>query len=155
MQSRKLLAFTTALLSTALLPVASFVLSSSAKAHVPPPPKPIACTSVAGTVTGSPGVKTVTSAIQAASGPNVAYCRVSVLYGNSVNENINIVVGLPLNSLDGGTGGVQGAWNGRTQGSAAAVAPAALPSTRLSIPALSARGPMAATRARPTIANRG
>lgn len=116
MQSRNRLAFTTALLSTALLPVASFVLSSSAKAHVPPPPKPIACTSVAGTVTGSPGVKTVTSAIQAASGPNVAYCRVSILYGNSADENINIVVGLPLNSLDGGTGGAQGAWNGRTQG---------------------------------------
>jgi hypothetical protein len=41
---------------------------------------------------------------------------VNVLYGTSPAQNINIRVGLPLNSLDGGTGGVQGAWNGRTQG---------------------------------------
>src|SRR6185503_7607768 len=31
-------------------------------------------------------------------------------------QNINIVVGLPLSRVDGGSGGVQGAWNGRTQG---------------------------------------
>ncbi|MGB6417548.1 MAG: hypothetical protein WBF50_13250, partial [Pseudolabrys sp.] len=77
---------------------------------------PIGCSAVAGTVSGKPGVKSVTSALQPASGSNVAYCKVSILYGNSANENINIVVGLPLNTTDGGTGGVQGAWNGRTQG---------------------------------------
>ena len=77
---------------------------------------PIGCSAVAGTVSGKPGVKSVTSALQPASGSNVAYCKVSILYGNSASENINIVVGLPLNTTDGGTGGVQGAWNGRTQG---------------------------------------
>ena len=39
-----------------------------------------------------------------------------MLYGTNPDQNINVRVGLPLNSLDGGTGGVQGAWNGRTQG---------------------------------------
>src|SRR5262249_31509646 len=77
---------------------------------------PIGCSAVAGTVSGKPGVKSVTSAFQPASASNVAYCKVSIFYGNSASENINIVVGLPLNSTDGGTGGVQGAWNGRTQG---------------------------------------
>jgi hypothetical protein len=65
---------------------------------------------------GNPVVKTVTSAIIPASGPNVSHCRVDLLYGTSADQNINIRVGLPLNSLDGGTGGVEGAWNGRTQG---------------------------------------
>src|SRR5260221_2977604 len=93
----------------ALSSVASAISSSADAAP------PLACAQVASTVTGSPGAKSVTSAIQAASGSNKAYCQVSILYGNSAKENINIVVGLPLNSSDGGTGGVQGAWNGRTQ----------------------------------------
>src|SRR5262245_2582299 len=65
---------------------------------------------------GNPGIKTLSSTVISASGGNKAYCQVSVLYGTSPAQNINIRVGLPLNSLDGGTGGVQGAWNGRTQG---------------------------------------
>src|SRR5215467_11411284 len=64
----------------------------------------------------NPGIKTLSSTVISASGGNKAYCQVSVLYGTSPAQNINIAVGLPLNSLDGGTGGVQGAWNGRTQG---------------------------------------
>src|SRR6185503_21322077 len=62
------------------------------------------------------GVKSATSVITPAAGNNVAYCQVNILYGENDSQNINIRVGLPLNSLDGGTGGVQGAWNGRTQG---------------------------------------
>jgi hypothetical protein len=64
---------------------------------------------------GAPGVKSVNSQVIAASGSNVSYCQVNILYGTSTDQNINIRVGLPLNSMDGGTGGVQGAWNGRTQ----------------------------------------
>jgi Tannase and feruloyl esterase len=110
MQRRTLLALTTALLSTALSSGALIGASSSANAA-------IACTAVKGTLAGKPGIKSVLSDIQAAAGANVAYCKVSILYGNSADQNINIVVGLPLNSLDGGTGGkVQGAWDGRTQG---------------------------------------
>jgi hypothetical protein len=65
---------------------------------------------------GNPNVKAVTSQVIAASGPNVAHCRVDIRYGENDNQNINIRVGLPLNAFDGGSGGVQGAWNGRTQG---------------------------------------
>lgn len=103
----------------ALSSMVSFAVSNSALAHGPGGPHstpPIACTQVASTVAGKPGIKSVTSAIQPASGPAVAYCKVSILYGNSASQNINIAIALPLNSLDGGSGGVQGAWNGRTQG---------------------------------------
>src|SRR5215475_12833322 len=98
MQRRTLLALTTALLSTALSTGALIGTSSSANAA-------IACTAVAGTMNGTPGVKTVTSAIQPPVGTTAGYCKVNILYGTSADQNINIVVGLPLNSLDGGAGG--------------------------------------------------
>src|SRR6516225_8437172 len=44
------------------------------------------------------------------------YCNVTLVYGTNSNQNITIVVGLPLSAADGGTGGVQGNWNGRTEG---------------------------------------
>lgn len=78
--------------------------------------EPVMCTDLAGIIAGDPGVKAVTSAIQPASGSTPDYCQVDILYGTNPEQNINIRVGLPLNSEDGGTGGVQGAWNGRTQG---------------------------------------
>jgi hypothetical protein len=85
-----------------------------------PPPDPVTCSELATNpdngLLGAPGVKSVNSQIIPASGPNVSYCQVNILYGVNENQNINIRVGLPLNGLDGGTGGVQGAWNGRTQG---------------------------------------
>lgn len=88
--------------------------------HHKPPPEPVSCaelvTDPENGLLGAPGVKSVNSQIIAASGPNVAYCQVNILYGANENQNINIRVGLPLSELDGGTGGVQGAWNGRTQG---------------------------------------
>ena len=67
-------------------------------------------------IAGNPAIKSATSAVTAAAGQNVAFCKVSLLYGTNPNQNINIVVGLPLSAADGGSGGVQGAWNGRTQG---------------------------------------
>src|SRR4029453_3158848 len=85
-----------------------------------PPPAPVSCADLAtdpdNGLLGKPTVKSVTSAIVPASGANAAYCQVDLLYGTNPQQNINIRVGLPLNSLDGGTGGNQGAWNGRTQG---------------------------------------
>ncbi|HET7503961.1 MAG TPA: tannase/feruloyl esterase family alpha/beta hydrolase [Kofleriaceae bacterium] len=65
---------------------------------------------------GNSSVKSVHSQIILASGGNASYCQVDILFGNNANQNINIRIGLPLNTRDGGTGGVQGAWNGRTQG---------------------------------------
>jgi hypothetical protein len=85
-----------------------------------PPPAPVQCAELAidpaNGLLGNPVIKSVSSAVISASGTNVAYCQVDLLYGTNPEQNINIRVGLPLNSLDGGTGGVEGAWNGRTQG---------------------------------------
>jgi hypothetical protein len=65
---------------------------------------------------GNPNVKSATSAIVPASGTNASFCSVNLLYGTNPNQNINIFLALPLSAADGGTGRVQGAWNGRTQG---------------------------------------
>jgi len=92
-----------------------------------PPPEPVSCLELAANpdngLLGAPGVKSVISGIATRpinpfppGGPTVTYCEVNLLYGTNPEQNINIRVGLPLNELDGGTGGVQGAWNGRTQG---------------------------------------
>jgi hypothetical protein len=86
----------------------------------PGPVSPVACadlaTNPAHGLAGSPVIKSATSQIIAKSGPNAAYCQVNLLYSSNAQQNINIRVGLPLNSVDGGTGGLFGAWNGRTQG---------------------------------------
>jgi len=84
------------------------------------PPQPMTCaqlaTDPAAGLQGGRFIKSVMSAVVPATGANASFCQVDVLYGTSPEQNINVRVGLPLNSLDGGTGGVQGAWNGRTQG---------------------------------------
>ena len=83
------------------------------------PSLPLMCSQLAGDaggLIGSPGIKSVAATIIAAAGSNKSYCQVDILYGESAEQNINVRVGLPLGSLDGGVGGVQGAWNGRTQG---------------------------------------
>jgi len=90
-------------------------------AHRPPPrpAHPLMCSQLAGDaggLVGAPGIKSVAAAIVPAAGANVSFCQVDVLYGTSAEQNINVRVGLPLGPLDGGTGGVLGAWNGRTQG---------------------------------------
>jgi hypothetical protein len=65
----------------------------------------------------APGIKSVSSAVVPAdSHGNAAYCGVHLLYGTNATENINIVIALPLSAADGGSGRMQGAWNGRTQG---------------------------------------
>jgi len=84
------------------------------------PPPPVSCAELAtdpdNGLLGARGVKSVTSLIVPAIGSNLAQCQVNILYGTSPEQNINIRVGLPLNTVDGGAGSVQGAWNGRTQG---------------------------------------
>jgi len=94
-----------------------------AKKKPPQPLGPVTCSQLAADpalgLAGNPVIKNVSSEIIPSSGPpsnNESYCQVNVLYGTSPEQNINIRVGLPLNSYDGGTGGIQGAWNGRTQG---------------------------------------
>lgn len=65
---------------------------------------------------GNPVVKSATSQIVPASGASASYCQVDIVVGTRPEQNIAIRVGLPLNAADGGAGGVDGAWNGRTQG---------------------------------------
>ena len=107
---------------SALLTFGVMAMASAAQAKKPSitaSAQPLMCSQLAGDaggLVGAPGIKTVTATIIPAAGPNVAHCRVDILYGESEEQNINVRVGLPLNSLDGGSGGVQGAWNGRTQG---------------------------------------
>ena len=104
-----------------LVALASVAAASDTRSerHGAPLP-PVGCVDLASDpahgLLGGPVVKSVTSQIVPASGPNAAYCQVNLLYGVDAAQNINIRVGLPLNSRDGGSGGVEGAWNGRTQG---------------------------------------
>jgi len=108
---------TIALLVAFTLPAASH---GKPKHHHPEEHEPVACaelaTNPAHGLLGNPRVKSASSQVIAAAGANVAHCQVNLLYGENANQNINIRVGLPLNSVDGGTGGAEGAWNGRTQG---------------------------------------
>src|SRR5262245_1521741 len=72
---------------------------------------------------GNPQVQSLTVALTAASGPNAAYCQINFTYSGESgpsagyftgqSEQIKVRVGLPLNSADGGTGGVEGAWTGK------------------------------------------
>lgn len=103
-KSMRVIPMTASLIGVALFAPAAFA------AGVP------VCSELAAGLTGSAGIKSASSAIIPASGPNVAYCQVNILFGVNDDQNINIRVGLPLNSRDGGTGGIEGAWNGRTQG---------------------------------------
>jgi hypothetical protein len=79
------------------------------------------CETLANTVKNDAAIKSVNSVLVPASGANAAHCQVDLLYGTNPNQNINIRIGLPLNTADGGKGGVQGAWNGRTEGLGGAV----------------------------------
>src|ERR1043166_6728784 len=80
-----------------------------------------ACTSLATDpqfeLMNNPLVKSATSSIKTTAAPaNIQYCNVTLVYGANPNQKIKISVGLPLNSTDGGSGGLECAWNGRTEG---------------------------------------
>ena len=73
---------------------------------------------------GNPVITSATSTLVPPSGTNAAYCNVQITYsaksgpadGYAVGQSqaIKIGIGLPLSSTDGGAGGIQGAWNGKT-----------------------------------------
>jgi hypothetical protein len=83
----------------------SLALASTSASALP------SCTGLAAIAATSPGVLSITSVVTPAAGANAAYCQVNLKY----LREINIRVGLPLSASDGGTGGVQGAWNGKIQ----------------------------------------
>jgi feruloyl esterase len=71
---------------------------------------------------GNPSITGLTAEITPPSGQNLTYCQVNFTdvtlvgpefgYLPGQTSKFRIRVGLPLNANDGGTGGVQGAWNG-------------------------------------------
>lgn len=67
------------------------------------------CDELAASIPTGEDLQSISAVLVPAAGTNVAYCRVDL---KSLRE-INIRVGLPLSVADGGTGGVQGAWNGK------------------------------------------
>jgi Tannase and feruloyl esterase len=111
----------------ALLLAAAFA-ATPALAHRGPPVTPI-CTDLATDpkwgLAGNPAVTGVTAVITPAAGTNLAHCQVDFTdislegraygYLKGQTSKFRIRVGLPLNANDGGTGGVQGAWNGKIQ----------------------------------------
>jgi len=106
------------------------VASAAAQAHrPPPPPETPTCAELATDprwgLAGNPAVTGVTAVIVPAAGANLAHCQVDFTdvslegrawgYQKGQTSKYRIRVGLPLNADDGGTGGVQGAWNGKIQ----------------------------------------
>lgn len=90
----------TALIGVFALVVLTTALVPAASAGGTPPSCAVLAADPA--ITGNPAIKSAASAIVPASGQSVAYCKVQLLYGTNPNQNIHIVVGLPLNSVDGG-----------------------------------------------------
>src|SRR5262249_26999156 len=83
------------------------------------------CGGLAAQLLAGEGVSAATSAIQPAAGADLSYCLVNITvselagpkdgYLLGQKQMIKVAIGLPLSKTDGGTGGQQGAWNGRIQ----------------------------------------
>ena len=114
MQGLTLVGFAAALMGTV-----AFVPSA---AMASPLPK---CSGLAAQLLTNSDILSATSAVQPASAPNLSYCLVNITvsdlagpidgYLPGQKQMIGIAIGLPLSTADGGSGGVQGAWNGRIE----------------------------------------
>jgi len=116
MERRQLTALSGAALGAIILtPVAAIALPTCAQLATDP----------ANGLAGNPVITSATSVVVPPAGSNLGYCNVQITYsaksgpadGYAVGQSqaIRIGVGLPLSSADGGTGGVQGAWNGKLE----------------------------------------
>jgi tannase/feruloyl esterase len=86
---------------------------------------PPTCGGLATLLSSYGDIVSVTSTKQPAANGNASYCLVNITvsdlagpqYGYLPNQKqmINIGIGLPLSTADGGSGGVQGNWNGRIE----------------------------------------
>lgn len=108
--------------------LAAACATAPALAYRAPPPTPV-CIDLAHNPTwglaGNPAVAALTAVIVPATATNAAHCQVEFTdvslegrawgYMHGQTSKYRIRVGLPLNANDGGTGGVQGAWNGKIQ----------------------------------------
>lgn len=102
--------------------------AAGAWAHQRPLPTPV-CADLANNpawgLAGNPNVVDLTAVITPATATNQAYCQVDFTdvslagprygYMHGQTSKIRVRVGLPLNGNDGGSGGEQGAWNGKIQ----------------------------------------
>lgn len=116
---KRLTALRTALLSAAIV----------APATVLGAPATPACSDLASDpawgLAGNPSITNLVAVLTPPAGANAAYCQVTFTdvtlvgpeygYLPGQTSKIRIRVGLPLNANDGGTGGVQGAWNGNIE----------------------------------------
>ena len=83
------------------------------------------CAGLAAQLLKNSDIVSATSAVLPAASPHLSYCLVNITvsalagpkdgYLPGQKQMINIGIGLPLSSADSGSGGVQGAWNGRIQ----------------------------------------
>lgn len=110
----------------ALLGCAAALLASTAfiptAAHAAQPN----CTALASQILATYNdITSATSVVQPAAGANPAFCFVKIVvsdlsgpaygYEQGQQQAITVGIGLPLSTADGGSGGVQGNWNGRIQ----------------------------------------
>jgi Tannase and feruloyl esterase len=80
---------------------------------------------ITATTSDNQGIASPSSTVVLATATNAAYCNVQIQfssksgpsygYAPGESQTIGIGIGLPLNSTDGGTGGVEGAWNGKVE----------------------------------------
>jgi len=101
----------------ALMASAAFIPSV---AHAAPK-----CTELQAQLLANSDITAATSVLTAAAGSNLAYCQVNITvsdlagpengYQAGQKQQIKIRIGLPPSTADGGSGGVQGAWNGRIE----------------------------------------
>jgi hypothetical protein len=105
-----------ALITTAAAGVLTLASAITEVSATPPYTAP-AYPRLAEIVAKSPAIKSASSTIVPTTLGigSLLQCKVNLLYGENPDQNVNIVVALPLNAADGDAGRVQGAWNGRTQ----------------------------------------
>jgi pimeloyl-ACP methyl ester carboxylesterase len=104
---------------------AAMALPATAWSGPPTPTCSDLATNPAWGLAGNPAVTGLTAVVTPAVGNNLAYCQVNFTDGTLVGpefgylpgqtSKFRIRVGLPLSATDGGTGGVQGSWNGNIQ----------------------------------------
>jgi Tannase and feruloyl esterase len=108
--------------AAALMGTAAFVPAVAVAKPLP------TCSALAAQLLTNGDILAATSAVQAAvAGPpaNASYCLVNITvsdlsgpkdgYQPGQKQMINIGIGLPLSAADGGSGGVEGNWNGRIE----------------------------------------
>lgn len=127
MQRRALLALTSALLaSVALPPVAALAAPPTcAQLAINPAFGLAGNVFITATSSDNEGIVSPSATIVPATSTDAGYCNVQIQfssksgpafgYAPGESQTIGIGIGLPLNSTDGGKGGLQGAWNGKVE----------------------------------------